>query len=443
VESIRAERRRSRIRVMTRHTASGRIVSVPASVRSERSAYFAAAFALAVLFMGNNLPSALYGPFRIEFGYSALTQTLLYAVPVVAIVLPGTLVFGALSDAVGRRAVVLGGLVTFGIGDALFAVAGSTMVLLAARLAQGLGIALASASAAATLSDSARGVTPDPLRAQRVAALTATICITGGLALGPLIGGIFAQYAPAPLHLVFAIHLALVIVATSATWYLPGRTGISVGRWRPARLHVPVELRRTFAGVAIPGFLCWAVLGVFSALIPSLFVTILDTRNLAVTAGALAVMIGTSAVTQVFARDSPARGTLLVGLATMAVGLALLVVATQRKDAVIAVLAMLCSGIGHGCVFVGELREVTVATPADERGAVMSVVYFINYLGLGVPAIAVGLLSLADGLPRATEIAAAIIAVLCAAMIPFVARRRPDTAQHTGVSSTGENDPIE
>ena len=44
-----------------------------------RQAFVAAATALAVLFMGNNLPSALYGVFRAAFGYSSLTQTLLYA----------------------------------------------------------------------------------------------------------------------------------------------------------------------------------------------------------------------------------------------------------------------------------------------------------------------------------------------------------------------------
>jgi hypothetical protein len=53
--------------------------------RHARQAFVAAATALAVLFMGNNLPSALYGVFRAGFGYSSLTQTLLYAVAVAVI----------------------------------------------------------------------------------------------------------------------------------------------------------------------------------------------------------------------------------------------------------------------------------------------------------------------------------------------------------------------
>ena len=50
--------------------------------RHARQVFVAAATAVAVLVMGNNLPSALYGVFRVAFGYSSLTQTLLYAVAV-------------------------------------------------------------------------------------------------------------------------------------------------------------------------------------------------------------------------------------------------------------------------------------------------------------------------------------------------------------------------
>jgi MFS family permease len=88
-----------------------------ASQGQDRRAFAAAALALAVLFAGNNLPSALYGAFRIAFGYGPLIQTLLYALPVVAVILPGLLVFGPLSDVTGRRVLVLGGLTVFGVTE--------------------------------------------------------------------------------------------------------------------------------------------------------------------------------------------------------------------------------------------------------------------------------------------------------------------------------------
>src|SRR5262249_3358274 len=100
----------------------------------DRRAFVAAAVALFVLFLGNNMPSALYGLFRAAFGFSALTQTLLYSVAV-AVILVSLLIFGPLADVTGRRALVAAGLVVFGVGDTLFAVAHGTGWLYGARVA--------------------------------------------------------------------------------------------------------------------------------------------------------------------------------------------------------------------------------------------------------------------------------------------------------------------
>ena len=389
--------------------------------RHARQAFVAAATALAVLFMGNNLPSALYGVLRAAFGYSSLTQTLLYAVAV-AVIAPGLLVFGPLSDVIGRRALILAGLISFGMGDLLFVAADGTAWLFAARVAQGLGMACGSAAGVAALSDSVAGLVSDQVRAQRLAALTATVCMTGGLAFGPLLAGILAQYGPAPRELSFLVHLALVAIAFVAALRVPSKAATTVGHWHPAILRVPESIRQTFAPIAASGFLAWSVLGVFSAVIPSFFADLFDTKNLALTSAALALMIATSAVAQLGAHRLRPLTAQLVGLGALAVGLALLVAATVTRDPVVAALAMLGSGVGHGLIFVGEMTEITVATPAEERGAVISVVHLINYIGLGGPVIGVGFLSLSYSLPAATRLAALAIGVLCVLLIPLVIR---------------------
>jgi MFS family permease len=399
-------------------------------VANARQAFVAAATALAVLFMGNNLPSALYGVFRAAFGYSSLTQTLLYAAAV-AVIVPGLLVFGPLSDVIGRRTLILAGLISFGVGDVLFVVADGTAWLFAARMAQGLGMACASAAGVAALSDSAAGLVSDQVRAQRVAALTATVCMTGGLAFGPLLAGILAQYGPAPLKLSFLVHLALVAIAFVAALTVPDNPATTVGHWHPALLRVPDSIRETFALVAASGFLCWSVLGVFSAVIPSFLTDLFDTRNLVLTSAALALMIATSALAQLGAHRLRALTAQLVGLGALAVGLALLVIATATRDPLLAVLAMVGSGVGHGLIFVGEMTEITIATPPEERGAVISVVHLINYIGLGAPAIGVGFLSLSYGLLGATRLAALVIAVLCLLLIPLVIRAANRTRHET------------
>jgi Major Facilitator Superfamily len=255
-----------------------------------------------------------------------------------------------------------------------------------------------------------------------MAALTATVCMTGGLAFGPLLAGILAQYGPAPRELSFIVHLLLVGIAVVAALRVPGKLATTVGHWHPALLRVPEPIRQTFAVVAASGFLAWSVLGVFSAVIPSFFADLFDTKNLAVTSAALALMIATSAVAQLGAHRLGALTAQLVGLGALAAGLALMAVATATRDPVVAALAMLGSGVGHGLIFVGEMTDITVATPAEERGAVISVVHLINYIGLGGPVIGVGFLSLSYGLQAATRLAALVIAVLCVLLIPLVIR---------------------
>ncbi len=408
-------------------TAAAVGVTAPRVSRSARRAFTGAAAALFVLFMGNNLPSALYGLLRERFGFSPLTQTLLYAVPVVLVILPGLLVFGTLSDVAGRRSLVLAGLAAFAAGDLAFMLAGDTSWLFAARLAQGLGIALATAASTATLSDSAGGLRRDPVAAQRMAALAGTIAITGGLAVGPLAGGLVAQYAPAPRITPLAVHLGLVAAALALAWPIPGRRprpAEVAGRWRPAMPRIPDALRPRFRVIAVAELLCWAVLGVFSAVIPSLLGSILHSGNLALTAGGLFVAIAASALAQAGAPRLAPLTAQVTGLSVLACGLVLLLAAEGTSSVALVVVAMVCSGAGHGLVFAGNLAEVTVATPAAERGAVLGAIYFVNYSGLGVPVIGVGVLSLWTGLETATTVAAIAIAAGCTVLIPSVIRRR-------------------
>jgi hypothetical protein len=112
----------------------------------------------------------------------------------------------------------------------------------------------------------------------------------------------------------------------------------------------------------------------------------------------------------------------LLGLGALAVGLALLVATTVIRDPVLAVLATLGSGVGHGFIFVGDMSEITMAAPAEERGAVIGTMYLVNYIGLGGPVIGVGMLSLSYGLLAATRVAAAVIAALCVLLIPLQQR---------------------
>ena len=70
--------------------------------------------------------------------------------------------------------------------------------------------------------------------------LVATVANTGGLGLGPLIAGLFAQYLPRPTVLVFEVYLAFLAVAALAVAWVPETV--------PPRQRLTVR----FAGFGIP-----------------------------------------------------------------------------------------------------------------------------------------------------------------------------------------------
>jgi len=85
---------------------------------------------------GANLAAPLYAVYAKRFDFSSLVLTLIFATYAFTLI-PPLLLFGRLSDRVGRRPVLAAGLTSACAGLILFALAGSTAWLFAARACQG------------------------------------------------------------------------------------------------------------------------------------------------------------------------------------------------------------------------------------------------------------------------------------------------------------------
>ena len=144
------------------------------------------AIALASLLLGANLASPLYAVYRDRFAFNGLVLTLVFAVYALVLA-PSLLLFGELSDRIGRRPVILGGLAMGTIALGLFALASGLAWLFAARIAQGLSVGMAGGAATAAL------VELDPRDDRGHAALLATLAQTAGSAAGPLLTGVLAE----------------------------------------------------------------------------------------------------------------------------------------------------------------------------------------------------------------------------------------------------------
>src|SRR3954466_2280570 len=115
-----------------------------------RTPFLVVATAWFAMMAGANLATPLYAVYRDRFGFSSAVLTLVFATYALVLV-PSLLVFGQLSDRLGRRPVIAASLGVAMAGLALFALARSTPWLFAARAVQGLAVGAASGAATAAL----------------------------------------------------------------------------------------------------------------------------------------------------------------------------------------------------------------------------------------------------------------------------------------------------
>jgi len=384
--------------------------------------FWTAAYALLVLLTGTNLATPLYRGYEARFGFSALTVTLIFAT-YMAVLIPSLLVAGPLADAVDRRVVLLAAVGLAALGCLAFALATGTGWLFAARVAQGLAIGAASGAMTAALT----GLEPagDPRRA----ALVSTTASMAALGLGPLLGGALAQYAPAPRVLPFVVEITMLVPAAITVAALPPtRPSTRPRSWRP---EIPATARSVFVTSGAASFIAFTVVGLFLSLVPTYIVTLSGDTNLFVGGAAVALLPICASLAQLVGYGRRARALETTGLPLLATGLALLALAGAVSSLALLLAAAMIAGVGQGLVFLGGLTAVNQAAPEASRSAVLSSFYVVVYLGAGLPVIGVVLLAAVTGLSAAVRDFAAVVAVLCLALLTARvrgARRTPAIA---------------
>jgi len=150
----------------------------------------------AAVMASTTVPTPLYPIYEREFGLSSLQITVVFAVYGVG-VMTGLFVFGRLSDHSGRKPPLAGGLVVGALAMVLFLLAQEIGLLLAGRFLIGITAGLYTGTATAWLVD----LDDNRDRATKMA-IAANL---GGLAMGPLLAGLLAQYVTAPLRTAYVV----------------------------------------------------------------------------------------------------------------------------------------------------------------------------------------------------------------------------------------------
>jgi CBS domain-containing protein/predicted MFS family arabinose efflux permease len=371
-----------------------------------------------VLMCGVNLATPLYAVYRERFGFSNLVLTSVFALYAVVLV-PALLLFGQLSDRLGRRVVIVAGLAAGAAGLVLFALAAGTAWLYAARAAQGLAVGMIGGAATAAL------VELDPDDDARRAAMLAGLAQAAGSGAGPVLAGMLAQWAPAPRQLAYLVVLAATAGATALVLRIPEPIAERSRRWRVTKPHVPRELRAQFARMSIAAALFWAVAALFLSVVPSYAGKLLATHDLALLGAIASLVLAASCAAQLLSRRRVgSRAGQEAGLVLLAFGIAALVLASPFGSLTLLVAGALLAGAGHGMGFLGAQDELNRAAPADRRGEVTAAFITCIYAAVAASVITVGLLDLRFSLAVSVSLVAVTLGGAALAVVVWSRRSR-------------------
>jgi MFS family permease len=334
--------------------------------------------------LGTTLPTPLYGIYQGQWHFSAAIVTVTFAVYAAA-VLVTLLLAGRSSDQAGRKSVLAAALASSAVSTVVFIVAPNVGVLIAARILSGLSAGLMTGTATATLTELV------PAAASRRASLVATAANMAGLGLGPLIAGLFAQYAPQPTVLVFEVYLAVLAVAGLCLFLVPET--VSPRRRPPLRfagLGIPERGRSEFIAAGVAAFAAFSLLGLFAALAPTFLGSVLHESSHAVQGGVVFLLLAVGTVTQVLLARFNSRLVVLAGLPLFLAALALIVAALSRADLALFLAGTVVGGVAVGSVFLGSLATANRLAPPGQRGQVISTFFVACYAGLIIPVVGVG-----------------------------------------------------
>lgn len=368
--------------------------------------FIGAVYAFMIVMMGTTLPTPLYPLYSNVFQLSPLMITVIYAVYAVGVI-GGLLVFGQLSDCIGRRYVLIPGIILSIISAIVFLFASNVGLLLLGRIVSGLSAGLFTSTATTTIVNLA----PDDKKNQ--ASTIASSVNMLGLGFGPLLCGVLAQYLPYALHLVFIVDIVLLIPAFIGIWLMPEPIKNKQSfRIKVQKLSVPANIRGTFIYAVIPVFVGFSMLGLFTAISPNFLGDILDIQNKAIIGLTVFLVFCASTVGQLILKQKSDYSVLMLGSATLIVGVILVGVSLLLSSYVLLLIGAIVSGLGQAFSFRAGLSTVNSVSPQDQQAEITSTFFTIAYIAISIPVVGVGLLQLGLSIQGAGLIFSIIVALL-------------------------------
>jgi MFS transporter len=348
---------------------------------SGRPAVFVLASLIVALLASSAAPTPLYAIYQAQWHFTPITTTVVFGVYAMA-VLAALLTLGKLSDHVGRRPVLLTALAVHAGSLVIFATATGVPELLAARVVQGLSTGAALGAIGAAMLDMDRGL----------GTFANAVAPGMGSASGAILSALAIRFLPDPTHLIYLALigvLALQAVAIAAMRETVSRAPGALASLRP-EIVLPRALRAPVLTAVPVLFAVWALAGLYGALGPALVHALTGSGNVVLGAMSLFVLAASAVVATIVLRRAAARAVMLFGIASLITGVTVTVAAVSLGSAALFFAGSAIAGAGFGSGFQGGIRTVVPLAAAHQRAGLVSLLYVVSYLGLGVPAVLAG-----------------------------------------------------
>ncbi|MFI5757149.1 MFS transporter [Streptomyces sp. NPDC051569] len=353
---------------------------------SHGTGFWFATVAFTALTAFGTAPVALWPLYQARDGFGATMVTVAYGIVVVGAAL-SFVTLGHLSDRFGRRPVMVSALLVAIVAALVLLIWPDLPGLLTGRFLNGVGIGLMSSTAATYLHDLYHREHPDRPHSS-LPGIIVTAANLGGLALGPLVAGIIAQWLPSPLLVTQGLFAAVMAISVLLTLHTPE----TVHR-KPRTESAPIRFalrpggRPVFIAAGGLGFFSFAVFGLFSSLGATMLHVKLGIDSHFIAGLAPFVMFAAATVGQLALSRLSLRPLLTLGATVFPLGLALAAVSLYHPQLWLYLVAAALTGAGAGLLFKGGVvQTASVAEPASRAG-VLAMYFVIGYIGMGVPAV--------------------------------------------------------
>lgn len=338
-----------------------------------------AMFVLMVFTIGTSMVSPLLPLYKETFHLSQGSTTLIFAIYALA-VLPTMLLFGQLSDQIGRKRVIWPAMILGITASALLGSSHSVVTLYLGRLAQGLGIGAFLGTCTAYVVDLA-----DP-KAKLIAAVMAGVSFRLGFGVGPGLAGAMAQYLPYPLQLTFGVHILLMIIAMVVLAATPETIEHRKFERISVDMGIPKDHKLPFVLFVLPSaFILTVMDSTVLSLAPSFLNDIMGFRNLAIIGLVSFLVLAAGGFSQILAVYFQPKRSIMIGLVVGVTSFYLFFLAVQLHNVFFIVIASALIGASNGLILKGGVTMCSLLVPQEERGRLISTLYAVCYSGILVP----------------------------------------------------------